>query len=258
MPLYMMDALSHIPGACGLFISGIFSASLSTISSCLNSLAAVTLQDFVKPAYKFITKKSWESDSALCSKIIAGLFGIVCILVAFAAQHFGGVLQASLIIFGVVGGPLLALFTLGMTTKIANQIGSTIGLLIGIALTFWIGFGQPKPPMRILDVSTEDCTSFDIFNVTQPIKPAPHDPADYFILYRISYMYGVVLGFLATFICGYLLSFVLKKLKIQDSNRIYLKTDSHTINSELFLPPIAKRMERKNDLHALSVSRLNL
>lgn len=178
MPIYVIDALSHIPGISGLFISGIFSASLSTISSCLNSLAAVTLEDFVKPSYKVITKKSWESNSAFVSKILAGIFGIICIAVAFIAQSFGGILQAALIIFGVVGGPLLALFTLGMTTTVANQIGSTIGLLIGIMLTLLIGFGKPKPPMRILDVSTEDCTKFGIFNVTQPLKAASHDPAE--------------------------------------------------------------------------------
>ena len=39
--------MGHMPGVAGLFIAGIFSGSLSTVSSALNSLAAVTMQDFL-------------------------------------------------------------------------------------------------------------------------------------------------------------------------------------------------------------------
>lgn len=42
-----MDTMGHMPGVAGLFIAGIFSGSLSTVSSALNSLAAVTMQDFL-------------------------------------------------------------------------------------------------------------------------------------------------------------------------------------------------------------------
>ena len=36
----------------GFFVAGIFSGALSTVSGGLNSLAAVTLEDFVKPFWK--------------------------------------------------------------------------------------------------------------------------------------------------------------------------------------------------------------
>lgn len=49
MPLYVMDMLSTYPGIPGLFIAGIFSAGLSTISATVNSLAAVILEDFIRP-----------------------------------------------------------------------------------------------------------------------------------------------------------------------------------------------------------------
>ena len=48
-PLYIMDVFSSVyPGLAGLFIACVCSASLSTISSGLNALAAVFLQDVVK------------------------------------------------------------------------------------------------------------------------------------------------------------------------------------------------------------------
>lgn len=48
VPLYVMDRLDAVPGLTGLFVAGIFSASLSTVSAAVNSLAAVTLEDFLK------------------------------------------------------------------------------------------------------------------------------------------------------------------------------------------------------------------
>jgi len=161
LPIYVIDSLSHIPGLAGLFVAGIFSGSLSSVSSTLNSLAAVTLEDYFKPLYAHYKKKEWTATSALPSKIIALVYGVVCICGAFLSQYLGGVLEASLTIFGVVGGPLLSLFTLGMCTETANQRGSIPGLVIGLGLSIWIGFGGPKPPNdRLLEFSTDDCTQF--------------------------------------------------------------------------------------------------
>lgn len=48
MPLFVLDAMGNMHGLKGIFVSGIFSASLSTISAAVNSLAAVTLEDYIK------------------------------------------------------------------------------------------------------------------------------------------------------------------------------------------------------------------
>lgn len=48
--------MGHIPGVAGLFIAGIFSGSLSTVSSALNSLAAVTMQDFLVVSIRLFFK----------------------------------------------------------------------------------------------------------------------------------------------------------------------------------------------------------
>ena len=66
LPLYIVDRMSSVPGLPGLAVAGIFSGSLSTVSSAINSLAAVTLevrdrnivwivtpacQDYILPCY---------------------------------------------------------------------------------------------------------------------------------------------------------------------------------------------------------------
>ena len=53
LPLFVMDILGdNYPGFPGFFVAGIFSGALSTVSGGLNSLAAVTLEDFIKPSWK--------------------------------------------------------------------------------------------------------------------------------------------------------------------------------------------------------------
>lgn len=97
--------------------------------------------------------------SIVASKVLAVVVGSMCLGVAFLAQFLGGLLQAALTIFGVVGGPLLGIFTLGMFSQTGNQKGAITGLILGLAFSFWIGFGQPKAPIPKLPVSTIGCSS---------------------------------------------------------------------------------------------------
>lgn len=54
-------------------------------------------------------------------KILVIMYGAICLLLAFLAKYFGSVLQTSLTIFGLIGGPVLAVFTLGVLLPHVNQ-----------------------------------------------------------------------------------------------------------------------------------------
>uniref|UniRef100_A0A8D8Z1A0 Sodium-coupled monocarboxylate transporter 1 n=1 Tax=Cacopsylla melanoneura TaxID=428564 RepID=A0A8D8Z1A0_9HEMI len=47
LPLYVLNVLGKYTGIPGFFVAGIFAASLGTVASAINSLAAVTMQDFL-------------------------------------------------------------------------------------------------------------------------------------------------------------------------------------------------------------------
>uniref|UniRef100_A0A8B9CP64 Solute carrier family 5 member 6 n=1 Tax=Anser brachyrhynchus TaxID=132585 RepID=A0A8B9CP64_9AVES len=135
---FVMDVLKDLPGLPGLFVACLFSGSLSTISSAFNSLATVTMEDLVRPHCPGLS----ESRATLFSKLLALGYGLLCLGMAYVSSMLGPVLQAAISIFGMVGGPLLGLFCLGMFFPCANPAGAIVGLLAGLAMAFWVGIGS--------------------------------------------------------------------------------------------------------------------
>lgn len=250
MPLFVVDTMGDYTGLAGLFVSGIFCASLSTISSAISSLAAVTLEDYLKPLIRCCAKRNLNDRQTLWySKLLSVFYGALCVGMAFLSGTIGGLLQAALSIFGIIGGPLLGLFTLGMYVTSANQKGALSGLLLSLAISFWIGFGQPKPPIPSLDMSTEGCPinqsyARDIFHPNRVRSDATSDE-QYFYLYRISYMWYAALGFLIAFFGGWLFSWIAAVFKWDSNRHIYQDAECTLIKHDLFVPPISKRLQRR-------------
>ncbi|KAI4497491.1 hypothetical protein M0802_007502 [Mischocyttarus mexicanus] len=247
MPLYVMDTMHSLPGLPGLFIAGIFSAGLSTISAALNSLSAVTLEDYIKPAYNHCTNKELSPTSlATIGKMMAFAYGLISIALAFLAELLGGVLQAGLTIFGIVGGPLLGIFTLGMATESAMESGAISGAIISLVFLFWIAYGQPRPIPIKLPLSTSGCNIDSVKNITlsafqssMELSAPKIDNNHYFYLYRISYMWYAPLGFLITFIIGLLISNIIRCIS---------KKTQKELDPDLFFPIIGKRLSNKRSL----------
>ncbi|XP_068144996.1 putative sodium-dependent multivitamin transporter [Drosophila tropicalis] len=254
MPLFAVDTMGQYPGLCGLFVSGIFSASLSTISSAVTSLSAVTLEDYLKPLYKIVFKRTLiDSKSTLPTEIVACIFGLLCIGLAFVAGSLGDVLQASLTIFGVVGGPLLAIFTLGVCTTRTNQRGVLWGFAIGLAFSFFIGFGVSKPQPQPLGFSTAGCANVTLVAEAHSLTTEsslaggnPTESEDIFWLYRLSYLWYCVLGFLLTLGVGYFLSIILEHFKWAENSQIYLDKYQKQLDYDLFAPILSRRWRRKD------------
>ncbi|KAI8505547.1 Sodium-coupled monocarboxylate transporter 1 [Branchiostoma belcheri] len=155
LPYFVMDILSFLPGMPGLFVACVASGALSTLSSGLNSLAAVTLEDFVKP---WLPKLS-DIKYTTISKALVLLHGVLMVLVASFASLLGPLAQAAISVFGMISGPILGIFILGMMFPCANSTGGLVGLLSSLVLTLWIGIGSIVWPRRrwLPPVSTHQC-----------------------------------------------------------------------------------------------------
>lgn len=189
---FVMDVFQDLPGLAGLFVACLFSGALSTISSAFNSLATVTMEDLIKPYFPNMT----EAKATLLSKALALVYGLVCLAMAYIASLMGSVLQAALSIFGMVGGPLLGLFCLGMFFPWANSIGAVVGLVAGLIMAFWIGIGSfvmnmsrpsPLPPLNATSSPLFDnMTTVVMTTLASTAKPRPTGVE---ALYSLSYMW---------------------------------------------------------------------
>ncbi|KAJ3602460.1 hypothetical protein NHX12_030215 [Muraenolepis orangiensis] len=202
LPYLVMDILAGNPGVPGLFVAAVYSGTLSTASSSINALVAVTVEDFIRPAWPSLMEKqlSWINMS------LSVFFGFVCIGMAGVASLMGGVLQAALSIFGIINGPLLGLFLSGMFFRTTNSIGALTGLLVGFILTMWLGIGaQIYPPTadktNPLPLSTVHCNISIL--VSTLVRPAV---ADHW--YSLSYLYFCPLGTVCTLAVGLLVSII--------------------------------------------------
>ncbi|XP_009462284.1 PREDICTED: sodium-coupled monocarboxylate transporter 1 [Nipponia nippon] len=206
MPYLVLDILHDFPGVPGLFVASAYSGTLSTVSSSINALAAVTVEDLIRPYFKSLSEKklSWISMG------MSLFYGGVCIAMAALASLLGALLQAALSIFGMVGGPLLGLFALGILFSFSVLQGAFVGLVSGFVISLWVGIGAqiyPPLPERTkplylstagCNISSENLTSTEIPLTTVFSTPTAERPALADNWYSLSYLYFSTLGTLIT------------------------------------------------------------
>jgi len=212
-PLFVMQLMGDYPGVPGLFVAGVFSGALSTVSSGLNSLSAVCLKDFAQTGFGLTLS---ESKATLATKVFSIIFGFLSYGIVFLVKYLPGVLEAALGIFGIVGGPVLGAFSLGMLCPFANSFGAFFGLLSSLLVTMWIGFGQTVSkqygaydrstysPLQTL--STDGCPP-SWLNFTQTPTAALQD-FPHFPIYDISYIWFSAIACMWTFLVGAVLSLI--------------------------------------------------
>ncbi|XP_071752021.1 solute carrier family 5 member 6 isoform X2 [Centroberyx gerrardi] len=218
---FVMDMLQGLPGLPGLFVACLFSAALSTISSAFNSLATVTMEDLIKPHFPAMT----EARATLLSKALAMSYGLLCLAMAYVTHLMGdSVLQVALKIFGMVGGPLLGLFCLGMFFPWANSTGALAGLGAGLAMAFWVGIGSIVTRSSGSRSLPPDCRAMLLSaNATAAVQtalstavPAALRPTGLRRFYSLSYMWYSGLNCFTVVLIGLIISFLTGPMKEED------------------------------------------
>ena len=142
-------------GVTGLIIAGIFAASMSTLSSILNSVATLTTVDFYEKFIKYPDQRNSVRFAELVT-VVGGFIG-VGLAILLSRYEIHSLLDLALELWGLLGGGFAGAYTLGMFTRRANWQGVAIGVAISIIITLIAWSGSMVHPYFYLPLSVFVC-----------------------------------------------------------------------------------------------------
>ncbi|XP_071451637.1 sodium-coupled monocarboxylate transporter 1-like [Hetaerina americana] len=233
LPNFVMDVAGSLPGLPGLFMAGVFSAALSSMSTGLNSMSGVIFEYFINP---FMRVRPSEERASFIMKVICAVIGVFCVSMVFVVEHLEGVIQIVWALEGISSGPMLSLFVSGMFIPWANSTGTFIGGITGLIVMGVICFGNqiaissgrlvfPRKP-----VSTKGCgfhlnttdspawnileTAFDVNVTTTLLDQTASEDVPW--LFRVSYTWYCLIGLLISLAVGLVASAITGPMDLKD------------------------------------------
>ncbi|MGC2639712.1 MAG: sodium:solute symporter [Acidobacteriaceae bacterium] len=177
-------------GIAGLMIAAILAAAMSNLSAALNSLASTSVVDFYLPRHPDMPDRLRTQ----LSRLLTVVWAVVLFVLAMFSRNGGHVVEIGLSIASVLWGAMLGVFLLGTLTRRANQSGTLVGMIAGVAinLLLWL---QPRA-------------------IALPIG------GHWITIPKIAWTWWVLIGSLVTCAVGYTLSIIFPESEGQGENGV--------------------------------------
>ena len=206
VPLLVLEILKDLPGLSGLFIAGVFSAALSSLSTVLNSMSAVVLEDFFKP---FVKKDISERATGFILRGTVLFLGVLSVVLVYVVEKLGStVLQLSMSVPVTCMGPLFAIFMIGLMLPWFNKKATFYAAIMACVMMCYMVIASQLDMASgvikydIKPMSVDGCTYN--FTISLPTVPPPTPEKE---LHHISYLYFMPFGALLTIGLSFTLSF---------------------------------------------------
>jgi len=133
----------------GLILAGVFAAAMSTLSSDLNSLASVLVDDF----YNKLAKASSDKARFVFSRLSVIVSGLCAIGLAIALRKEKSMVDAFFGFSSIIAGGIIGVFFLGLFTRRCSSRGLYTGLSVGVAFVAWASVTN-EPNMKRLGLDS--------------------------------------------------------------------------------------------------------
>lgn len=147
---YLMICKHVLPaGLMGLILTGMYFSTSASANTALNVVSAVFTNDIYKGT---INPQASDKKLMLVARVSSWFFGLGMIVIALIVPYIGGIVEFTLSIGAVTGGPLLAppiwaLFSkrlTGVATLWITIISLSFNLICKIILPFTMGFSLSR------------------------------------------------------------------------------------------------------------------
>ena len=139
MPIFIIERLPH--GIIGLLLVAIMAAAMSSLSSAVNSLAAVTMEDLAVLGARPPTKRK----EVMLARGVSIFWGVAILIMSlFAGAIAPTVIEAINKVGSALYGPILGVFLLGMLSRRTNGAGASAGLIAGVGFNLYLWQAHPQ------------------------------------------------------------------------------------------------------------------
>lgn len=134
VPLFIVNKVPW--GLSGLLLATLFAASMSTISSSVNSCSVLVAEDFYKRFRPQAASKELMRVMQITT-LVAGAIGTAIALWLLQAP-LPTLWETMMRIMALLGGGFGGVFILGMVTKRANQNGAIVGVVTAFGVAYFL------------------------------------------------------------------------------------------------------------------------
>ncbi|XP_065296161.1 putative sodium-dependent multivitamin transporter [Dermacentor albipictus] len=224
VPFYVGESLANVAGLRGLFLSGLVGASISTVSSVVNSHAATFYVDIVSPNVDLSkTQAVWVTHLLE--------FGSGALMTAFAVvvPHVGTATRILMSLYSGASGPFAGMVVAAICLPWTNTKGTAVATSLVFLLEIWQTIGRTLSRLEPLRMNTtlERCahnvttalSGLRFANESEPQVTASHfivqrgpsagSEADVFLLYRVSSYWSSFIALLATVLLSLVFSLII-------------------------------------------------
>lgn len=128
--------LKFPPGVVGLLVAALMAATMSSIDSGIHSVTTAIVVDFRDRLFPKL-RPATDAGEMRIARIILVIVGALAVVLACFVGELGDVFAVAKKTTAAFGGPLLAVFIVGLFMPRATWFGVLLGTFSGAAITVW-------------------------------------------------------------------------------------------------------------------------